>query len=361
MAEPADEGGASPSEQKGGSEDREGYAGLAAEIADPQLRSRVGFGAFHHFDEVFRETIRLVLESATFMPPTDSAATPWMFAPWMDDPEFWHLFGRRFHWRPQRSLIRRLLYQPRNYDPAALWALFWALAKAEYQFLVRYLPFWSHEERLTGHLVAETITRIEDFATHWNVLSPGSELGIWYADTAAHRQESETGADLGLIIHGRFAGSEEFFKVARFQAKKAGTTGIARIDFHQAKALLRRRNLGYYLFYHAEESEGWHLCPTVVPAGYFEANPEGSDQRDLRVRDTGYDFATFITFALADQVSSHGVLAQNQTEAVRILMAAQGNLPSPSRVLTITLGTRPGTPPVDWTSAFSEYVTHQSE
>ena len=123
------------------------FASEAAIIADRCLGSRAGFGAFRKLGDVFHHTVALITESGLFSPPWSEPAR---FFP---DPEFWHFYGRRIPGARSR-FFKDLLSAPKVYDPECLWALFWSLVKAEHEFLFRYLPFWSHEERLTGHLVS---------------------------------------------------------------------------------------------------------------------------------------------------------------------------------------------------------------
>jgi hypothetical protein len=289
------------------------------------------------------------------------------------DPEFWHFSSRRL--RPDFRLFVRSLINPQAYDPQAIWALFWALAKAEHEFLYRYIPFWSHEERLTGHLVSQMVERLEEFHPHWRVLTASdheSKCEIWYADTATARRESVTGADLGLVVHARFPNQEEFFKVARFQAKKADRSGKAAIDLNQVEALLRTAHLGYLLFYHPLDPKQWSLPPTVRPAATFSNEvqnarknsdepphhrPRPGDLPSISVdtQGNGWDLAAFVTFALTDPGSEEGVLATTAEDAVGELMAhTVAPLPSPSRILVVTVGA--GTSTVHWPGLFREYI-----
>lgn len=344
-----------------GSTGPDDYVELASALASGPLKSRSGFGALRHFDNVLRDTMGLVLESSFFVHTTHPEAAIWPMA----HPDFFDFFLRRRPRPNHRFFVESMLASPEAYDPKPLWALFWAMAKAEHEFVRRFIPFWSHEERLTGHLVAQIVERLEDFGTHWrNLDTQGdseSTCSIWYADTATARREATTGADLGLVVHAKFPNANEFFKVARFQAKKADTRGKARIDLDQLENLLRQDGLGFYLFYHQLDPKRWTLPPTVRPASHFRGELENArsemEERLHRKRPTKqptvestqrrYDIATFITFALADPVSEHGVVASDPRDATRALMAS--NLPLPSRVLVVTLGS--GFTVVNWGGA----------
>jgi hypothetical protein len=337
------------------------YVQIASEIAQGPIRSRVGYGAFRHFGGVFRDSIDVVLESSYFSPRSRDGSLP-IFA---FDPEFLHFFGRR-HWMTPRAFVENVLGVPASYDPAPMWALFWSLAKAEHDFLQRYVSYWSHEERLTGHLVSQLVERLESFGPHWRALNAESGVEsfcrIWYADTATARREAITGADLGLIVQAKFGNQSEFFKAARFQAKKVGRSGNARVDLDQVETMLQHHDkLGYYLFYHPLDTNSWTLPPTVRLASDFRHDLDeyrkkprhSSAEITKQVNGNGFDLAMFITFALADAGADHGVLASTANEAISVLMSGG----APSRVLVVTLGE--GTTPVTWNAALGEWIGHQ--
>jgi hypothetical protein len=341
---------------------------IAAAIAERPTASRAGFGAFRKSDDLFRNTVRLILESGLFAPPQLGGAPFW------PDPDYWYHFLRRFP-ASQVRFFKEVLSQPSSYDPTCMWALFWALAKAEHEFLYRFVPFWSHEEGLTGHLLSQMLERIAEFAAPWRALAAtgakgeDSHLRFWYADIATNRQESLTGADLGLVVHAKFGGNEEFLKVLRFQAKKVSRSGRAKIDLDQTVALLGKAGLGYYLFYHAQDKEQWHRPPTVCSAGRFKQLVEERQQKSasrkslgmeyVNAKDDGYDFASFVTFAFSDPASEHGVLVGSPRDAVSTLTG--GNFPGgpPTRILVITMGSE--VPPTDWPHLFGEYVGFPEE
>jgi hypothetical protein len=213
------------------------FASDAVSIADRCLGSRGGVGAFRKLKDVLRRTVELITESGLFSAPFSESAGL------IHDPEFWHFYGR--HSPGARSrFFKDVLTTPRVYDPQCIWALFWSMAKAEHEFLFRYLPFWSNEERLTGHLISQIMERISEFGGAWRTLAANetSELEFWYADTATSRRESVTGADLGLVVHGKYGNQREFIKVIRVQAKKVASSGSAVIDLDQADTLLRKEN-----------------------------------------------------------------------------------------------------------------------
>jgi hypothetical protein len=346
------------------------YVQLALNIGEQHTRSRGGFGAFRQFQDICRNSMGLVFESGFF---ANNNQTPFQL---LDDEFFLDFYMRRGRFRPNfKYFFEQVLTNPSSYNPVCLWSLFWALAKAEHEFLLRYTPYWSHEERLTGHLVSQMITRLEDFEVYWAALEEENETQdkshcrIHYMDTATARRESLTGADLGLIIQARFSRHREFFKAVRFQAKKVDKGGNARIDLNQADTLIKTKNIGYYLFYHHYDVQNWSLPPIVQPASNFDHYVEESrnnknklsmskdielGEKSVGVTSNGYDFATFITFALADQASEHGVLAASAEEATRLLMATNRGLPQLSRIVVVTLGSQ--TTEIDWDRLFVEYI-----
>lgn len=331
----------------------ERYIQLALNIGEQHTRSRAGFGAFRHFHSVCRSSIALALESAFF---SDINRQPSPFH-LLDEELFFDFLMRKGHPRPNfRYFFEQALANPSSFNPSCLWALFWAVAKAEHDFLIRYIPYWSHEERMTGHLVSQLLTRIEDFEPHWAALdsanhsSDKTHCRIHYVDTATASREAITGGDLGLIIQAQLPRQQEYFKAARFQAKKVSKSGSARIDLDQAEKLIATKHLGYYLFYHPYAPNEWSLPPTVSPASQFtyhvnearenKPKPSGATlgEKSLDISGGNFDFATFITFALADQASEHGALASTAEEAVRLLTATNRALPNLSRIMIVTLG-----------------------
>ena len=340
------------------------FLAIADAIAQRPSTSRTGFGAFRKYDDLFANTMRIILESGHFVPPRSEGLPLWL------DPEYFYHFKRRYRHSHVR-FFKDALSDPSRFDPPCLWALFWALAKAEHEFLYRFIPFWSHEERLTGHLVSQMLERIAEFASPWRALSSTGENGakshlrFWYADIATNRQESVTGADLGLVVHAKFGSDDEFLKVMRVQAKKASSSGRAKIDLDQTAALLSRSGLGYYLFYHDQDKEQWHRPPTVCSAQRFSSLVEGHQQKApsprktlgteyVDTKDDGFDFASFITFAFSDPASEHGLLVTTPRDAASAL--TNGNYPEgpPTRILVITMGTE--VPPADWPHLFGEYL-----
>jgi hypothetical protein len=198
-----------------------------------------------------------------------------------------------------------------------------------------------------------------------------SSCQVFYSDTATNKQESVTGSDFALIFHVRFPDQDEYFKVARFQAKKADRRGAARIELDQADRILQTQGVGHYVFYHEYRDEQWTLPPTVMSATEFKifidsknrdrqtqpgrktrTNPSSLGSQTINVtsgRTSNYDLASFLTFGLADATSEFGKLTGSPREAV--LSATCGPTPEgtdgpPRRILVVTLSESQKQP--DW-------------
>lgn len=321
------------------------YRAIAADICEPIWKSGSGFGCMESFPEIYGENRSLVFESEHFVRPTCEI-----------DYAIQRLSTKG---NPQR-FFETYLGRLTSYFPQSLWALFWALVEAEHRFVRWFVHWWSHEERLTGHLIAQVFERLEDFGFYWKQISgeKESEMKIWYADTATGRRESGTGADLGLILHAHLPGTDEFYKAARFQAKKVGTNGKAEINIGQLKNLMDHSGIGHYLFYYQELPEGGILPPLVRKAEDIEGNLGLEDlsqqTKSISVLENGWDFATFITFGLADPAANMGFSAGNAQRAMERLMGEAGeNLHPPSRILVITLGD--GLRNVPWEGILRDY------
>ncbi|MEH2027772.1 MAG: hypothetical protein V7K62_30170 [Nostoc sp.] len=317
-------------------------------------RNRSGFGSFQHYKKLLWHTALLVKKSGIFVSPK-SLSTPIFLKP-----DLLRLFISNY-----RDFYENILTNPNTFQPTTIWALFWALSTAEHQFMFRFTPFWSNEERLTGHFVSQIMERLEDFGVHWRQLTevtqPSlSEMQVYYADTANESREAFTGADFGLIIQARYENQPEFFKVARFQAKKV-EGGSAGINLEQVEALLQHEKLGYFLFYHRFDIKEWTPPPIVKPADFYQTQlEEFKTNKKKYITDpmNGYekcwDFASFVTFGLADPASEYGVIESRADDAVSTLMAVDtSQLKKTTRVMIISIGDNVSV--VDWEQLFREY------
>jgi len=330
------------------------YVTIARSAVSGACRSREGFGALPNNGSAFNDTYHLIYNSSLV------ETLPRHNHPFCDC---------RDAYRDPVALFEEYLARPRNLAPRAVWALFWSLAQAEHEFLADFIPYWSHEERLTGHLVSKILDRFRAFQHHWRELDGSSAVDgasqswfhLKYMDTATSRQESVTGADLGFIVHARLHGRQEFFKAVRFQAKKVNGESV-QIDLDQVKALNARDNLGYFLFYYPYRNGGFSFTPSVARArDYANLVEEAEKERNMRGKlgktsaepgSDRWDFASFVTFALADVTSQHGVIASDPQDAACIVMRKNGPLDHPSRLLVLTLGSPQSRP--NWDSILHE-------
>lgn len=339
-------------------------------MLDAALASRGGLGAYRHYEEIFRDTARLAWESGLLRVPAPWGGSrhPHFFEEW------WYMLRRG---ASTRFLFRDVLAHPSSYEPRAPWALFWALAQAEHDFLYLFAPLWSNEERLTGHLLSQVVMQLDNFGPSWRDLagSASSEplCRITYIDTATAGQEKYTGGDLGLVVHGKYSEHGEFFKAAVLQAKKADWSCACRVDVPQAQRLMQQESLGYYLLYHPYDKTRWCPPPTVhsahgIVSQVNEAAKQNQGTLHQSMKGSGWDFAAFVTFGLADPASEVGVCAATPREAAAVVMTGANDsigrsnslggdrASAPSRVIVITVGQ--GTHAIDWTSrdGFAEWI-----
>lgn len=356
------------------------FAAKALISVNRWLGSRSGFGAICD-NETMRGPTWNTIFSSSFLLRSD----PLSFA---EPNVFDHEFPRdswSYMVRYAAPRLFRHLANPKCFEPTPIWALFWAMAKAEHQFIERFLPFGSHEERLTGHFVNLLVERTLESQHDWDSLSVQTvpsrrpSLRVLYADTAAHNQEKLTGADFAIIIHSRMPDREEYFKVARLQAKKCNQHGGAAIDQEQLTRMLATGGAGQYIFYPRFTRTDWTPPPTVVSAEscnkVLERIREGKQKNqdwfkedavstyNIR-RHESVDFASWMTFCLADARGHCGRLVNTVQEA--IATACSGPTPDgppgpPRRLLIFTLGDGDGGPPPDWIGPLGDFIHIQTK
>lgn len=267
------------------------------------------------------------------------------------------------HW----GLLRHLA-DPCVFQPPAFWSLLWTVLAAEQRFQVAWTDAWSHEERMTGHFVttiAEASRELErDFVALDRATRANCQVSIDYLDTATARQERHTGADLGLIVHGREAARGEWLKVARLQVKKTTAFGTLEIDFDQLQTLLATPRLGHYLLFNRNDPAS--PPPIVTPATDFEfelrqymekgrpSAPSGSLGRGTVHPSEFEDWAFWLAFGLADPESGIGVEAPSPSEAVQMLVRRAA---PPSRIVMFGLGEAAGA--MDWARVVAGFARDQ--
>lgn len=113
--------------------------------------------------------------------------------------------GRCGHGAPSRDAIKMVLTN-NVFENSLFDILFKSLVRAEIRFISRYIPQKSHEERLTGNLVAEldnSIYLVKDWFREASLELYGQpkEIDFLYYDLSrGGKIEKQTGADLGFIF-----------------------------------------------------------------------------------------------------------------------------------------------------------------
>lgn len=313
----------------------------ARNIVYPSVRGRTGYGSFRLHEKLDAASLELVRNSDIIDRYTWRYEHEWPlpFPP------------TQVPFSTYRSVAEGALIYPQIFYPHEVWILFWALVKSEHQFISNDVPQGSHEERLSGSLVARLREGIRETCSEWSTSSdPGSPIcEILYADIASQRREKDTGADLALILRCRYSWHPEFFKVVRFQAKKADGHGNAIIDQTQVEALVAEKSLGYHLFYPQTDEAGWVLPPTVVASSMLRLpRKKRARSRTLRFNSfsTGWDFAAFVAFAMASPGSAEGRLTASEDEAIRL--AFTPTLPAHLAIVTVGRGQTANPRAVDW-------------
>lgn len=166
--------------------------------------------------------------------------------------------------------------------------VFKALVHADYEFASRYCPMGSHEERLTGALMATIVSNLE--VVRGTVQEKGKEmygepvqLAFAYDDLSARGREKHTGADFAVLLFVNLpGGNRPHISAAVFQAKKIrpeGQARTARIDLDQLRAIQRFAGpAAYYCFYEADPQRC--LPPVVAGADRVSQAAQGRAQQD---------------------------------------------------------------------------------
>ena len=129
------------------------------------FQKRVGIGSFNKYENLFQRTSALIANSTYFRPQTDAnLGMLW-------EQNFRYMFGKGMGKPNPANFFRDLLSHPANYEPNCIAALFWSLTFAQQNFATTFLPFWSHEERLTGHFISQILERSIEFEPYWASLA----------------------------------------------------------------------------------------------------------------------------------------------------------------------------------------------
>lgn len=161
--------------------------------------------------------------------------------------------------------------------------VFAAVARAETRFLLRFIPQRSHEERLTGNLVSEVEAALFLARPTFAELSRGrygeaKEVDFIYYDLSRGGTiETETGADLGFILHIDLPDWPRVIRYAAFQAKKVdGSSQLPKEQF-----LTLQKEFGEaaaYLFYDMDMQT--LLPPMVLSASDLQSRCKSAKDTD---------------------------------------------------------------------------------
>jgi hypothetical protein len=274
------------------------------------------------------------------------------------------------------------LLQRNSFSNKYFWMVYWALVEVQTKFLHAVAPVSSHEERLTGALIAfiiESLSRCvqdmetkapktADGASPANPEAPAAGLRLFWGDAATDSQEKRTGADLALIVHSKF-GKESLFRTAFIQVKKAtggsfvhtddrlaagfeGTPQAERARLgaiadgdandglkyaeHPQLATLHRTGGGYYLVVPHGEPAGKFQPPCLVfPTR--ELDFEALNDFQCEIPKNALDLAGFITFEMTKKGEGKNLRSLN--EACASLKNNQNARLGSTTVLIDTAGT----------------------
>ncbi len=225
--------------------------------------------------------------------------------------------------------------------------LFKALVAAEIRFVSNFVPQESHEERLTGHLLSETLFSLELVRRQFEeacreIYTRKVNLDFHYADVAARKGERHSGADFAVIFSVALPDRPRFIKAFRFQAKKAGTA--ARIDRQQHRALLSPDGRGaFYVFYCMGKESGPRIgrqSPLVLPAQYCaeEIKNASMNVERTRINSNAEPFSAFLVLHGLSSESGVGRRCGSLEEAANYVYGIQYPEYAISRLLVVSVG-----------------------
>lgn len=259
-----------------------------------------------------------------------------------------HLIGQ--------DVLKQLINNPGLFQSPLFHLLFKTFVAAEGKFIKNYIPQNSHEERLTGHLVSEIENGL--FILHEYFEQKSDELygvnvplNFYYADLSANKQESLTGADLGLIFYVNLPDGQKHIRIAAIQAKKVYKTS-ARIDSNQLNTIIDEYgDNAYYMFYDMTYGK---LSPMIQRAEFvkreMDNDTSNSYQRNL-ITNRGVPLSIFLIFDLLNSALDSKETFSSLWEAKKSLIHPGGGKNnwrrnkdkpdfdnSPTRILAITIG-----------------------
>jgi len=253
-----------------------------------------------------------------------------------------------------KSSLESIFEEKDNHEQLLYLFLFKAFIAAEIRFSTKFIPQNSHEERLTGHLLSESIfcldlIKKELLEMSKKLMGVEMSLDFHYADVASNSNEAKSGADFGVILMSEFPDSPKLIKAFKFQAKIA--TSTAKIDIKQFNALhtAGKESGSYYVFYCLQKNkkleEGLFpplVLSTIACKRKIDAKKE--DQRTFTLsKETVYKetipFSAFLMLEGLDPDSNIGYRCDNLEEAAHFIYSNnQENLFDLSRLVVISIG-----------------------
>jgi hypothetical protein len=296
----------------------------------------------------------------------------------------WHMRKYPFDWIYEvvrydhafgRQIVTKVIDWVISHKPESVEAIFFdlfrAVAAAEVRFVEKYIPQNSHEERLTGHLMSETVFSLD-------LIEPmvkdnlqglyGEEINFdfHYADIATDRMEKYTGGDFAIIIEVDLPDVPSFVRAFKFQAKKA--TPSARIDLKQIEVLSKENPEGsFYVFYNLspKSMNSGRRSPLVVGALECQKQLDSKEEQKTAtinadwIHKAGIPFSAFITLAAMQPDRGLGFQCNSLREAARYIYHVPYDLRKndhdwnkpPSRLIVVSIG---GSIPKNYASPNSE-------
>ncbi len=228
------------------------------------------------------------------------------------------------------------------------------LIAAEIRFSSKYIPQNSHEERLTGHLLSESIffldlAKKEFLKTCRKLFNTEFDLDFHYADVATNSNEAKSGADFGVILIADLPNSPKVIKAFKFQAKKANPS--ATINIQQMESLISGGDEGaFYLFYCMQNEKNTKkgcLSPVVLNAQRCKniISTKENKQKTFTlskdvIRKKTIPFSAFLMLEGLNPDNNIGHSCSNLEAAARYIYSDEANY-QVSRVMVVSVGAGP--------------------
>ena len=250
-----------------------------------------------------------------------------------------------------KNYIESIFKPYKENEEAIFLLLLRVLVAAEIRFASKYIPQNSHEERLTGHLLSESIFCLDLVKKEFikicrRLFNTEFNLDFHYADVASNSNEAKSGADFGVILMADLPNSPKVIKAFKFQAKKANPS--ATIDIQQMKSLISGGDEGaFYLFYCMQNEKNVRngcLSPVVLNAHRCknQMNTKEKEQKtftlskDVIHKET-VPFSAFLMLEGLSPDNNVGHRCNNLEEAARYIYSYEEYY-SVSRVMVISVG-----------------------